>query len=471
MKRDKYTLTLAGRLEDMKARENYPLDDIGKGRLFAELFKDRHRYNATAGEWGFFDGLAWKADAHGLKAEKDAQVLADALLKYAADTKPEGQKDDYLAAAYKLTGTHERKKMLLDARSIYPIAEEQLDTNSDYFNCRNGVFDLKHMKLINHSPEQMISKISNVEYEPGANCPKWEKFLNEIMQGDQQKIGFLQRACGYALLGDPVEDCMFILYGATTRNGKSTFVNTIGGLFGDYAGNVQPETLAFRKKDSRTASGDIARLKGMRFVSTSEPPKNMMLDSQLLKQLTGRDKMTARRLRESEFEFVPAFAIFMNTNHLPDVRDDTVFSSGRLHVISFNRHFEAAEQDKSLPEKLKAEGSGIFNWMLSGLQSYRKNGLLVPESVRDETLKYQQGQDIIGQFLEDRFHRAPGCNVPVSKAYSLYTIWGADNGISTEASRAFKKELEKRHVLASSGTVKGKTVRNVLKGFAINRNE
>lgn len=456
------------RLKTINPREKYRITDKGFGQLFAEVFKESHRYNATAKAWFSFDGKCWAADLNDAGAMEDAKLLADALLKYAVDTGT-NEKDTYKDAVYGLQGRAKRVIMLKDASTINQISAEQLDTNSRFFNCQNGVYDLKLGRLVDHDPDLFLSKVSNVIYDPDADCPDWKQFLDEVLQGDQEKIAFLQRALGYTLLGDPTEETCFILYGKTSRNGKSTFTGTIYHLFGDYARNMQPETLAHRKKDSRQASGDIARLKGCRYLNAAETDPGMLLDSQLLKQLTGKDPITARNLNEREFEFTPVFVLFMNTNYLPAVRDDAIFNSDRINVVTFNRHFEAAERRKDLKALLQRPESisGIFNWILEGLDQYKKIGLAVPESVKAENVEYEQSQDKIGQFMDEAMHKQPGTNSPISKVYTHYQVWCSSNNYVPEGKQRFIDILKRKNVYAKSGTVDGKTVRNVIAGYAL----
>ncbi|MDE7323757.1 MAG: DNA primase [Lachnospiraceae bacterium] len=311
----------------------------------------------------------------------------------------------------------------------------------------------------------LLSKICNVEYNPAATCKHWEKFLDEVMQGDTEKIKYLQKIAGISLTGDTKEECMFILYGATTRNGKSTFVETIGHLLGDYGLTMRPETLAVKQNnDSRQANGDIARLKGVRFVNASEPPKRMIFDVALIKTLLGRDSITARHLHEREFEFVPVFKLLINTNYLPQILDDTVFSSGRINVISFDRHFEPQEQDKDLKNRLrdKQELSGILNWCIERLELYRKEGLKPPTAVEVSTSDYRQQSDKIGNFINEMLIKS-GRNSKAKDIYESYTKWCDDNGYGCENKGNFFAELKNKGLFSVTGTIDGKTVKNVKK--------
>ncbi|MDO4484254.1 MAG: phage/plasmid primase, P4 family [Clostridia bacterium] len=263
-----------------------------------------------------------------------------------------------------------------------------------------------------------------------------------------------------------------MFYGATTRNGKSTLLDTMEYLFGDYASHIQPETLAQQKdRNSRSASGDIARLDGVRLLHMSEPPKRMKFDVALLKTLLGRDKITARHLYEREFEFVPVFKLVVNTNYLPVVTDDTLFSSERVKVITFNRHFTPEEQDRELKGRLKSSEniSGIFNWLLDGLKVYQQAGkrILAPESVKQATAAYREQSDKIKQFMRDCLIPTQGACVSGKEVYEAFSFWCKDNGYGTENKTNFFDELRSKGILSDSGTVSGRTQRNVVKDYQI----
>lgn len=256
----------------------------------------------------------------------------------------------------------------------------------------------------------------------------------------------------------------------STRNGKSTLMDTVKYLFGDYGMNTQPETLAQKDRDSRSASGDIARLNGCRLLQMSEPPKRMKLDVAALKTLIGRDVITARRLYEHEFEFIPVFKLFINTNHLPVVMDNTLFSSGRVRVITFDRHFEPEEQDKGLKDRLKTDEnlSGILNWLLEGNQRYRNDSHAfdLPDAVTQATEDYRRSSDKIQNFIDDCLEPTSG-NCSAGEAYASYCTWCGENGFGTENKRSFFDELKNKGIFADSGTVSGRTVKNVIKGYVV----
>lgn len=456
---------LPKQLEKINACSNYEVNDKGNGQLFADVFKDKHRYNPSRKDFMLYDGKRWVDDTEGLAAKADAKSLSDALLVYGSST----GNGDYLKAVTALCNIRNRNNMLQDSKDVYYFCNEDLDVDDYLLNVKNGTLDLSkdEPNFMKHNPDMLLSKVCNVNYDPSAECKAWNKFLSEIMTGDKEKIKYLQKIAGLSLTGNTEQESCFILFGSTTRNGKTTFCETIIYLLGDYALTMKPESLAVKQNtDSRQANGDIARLAGCRFCNASEPPKRMLVDAALLKSLLGRDSITARHLHQREFSFIPKFKLVINTNYLPVIADDTVFSSGRINVISFDRHFEPEEQDKHLKERLRQdeELSGILNWCIEGLRLYRLEGLKPPKAVISATETYRSDSDKIGNFIKECLTKT-GKNSSVKSVYELYTNWCNDNGFGVENKGNFIAELKNKGIYGSSGTVRGKTVKNIVKGY------
>ena len=468
---------IVSKLIELDAYRKYSLDDKGFGALFAEVFKDTCRYNATAKEWYFYNGKVWTRDEGSMRTLNKAKELADGLLIYATTIEEEKQKQNYIDYVSKLGQLRFRETMVKDSRDIHFVTQSDFDKNLDLFNCQNGTLNLKTFDFTPHNSDDLLSKISNVIYEPFAKSEEWEKFINEVMQGDTDKTEYLQKILGYSLTADTNLETCFILYGATTRNGKSTLIETMLYMLGNTAGygmSMQPQTLAQKQnKDSRQASGDIARLDGCRFLNASEPPKRMIFDVGLLKNLLGRDSITARHLHEREFEFIPRFKLFINTNFLPLITDDTLFTSGRINVITFDRHFEPHEQDKNLKNKLiKAENlSGILNWCIEGLKLYYKDGAKPPQAVTTATDEYRTNSDKIGNFIAECLEQQANTNTKALDVYIKYKEWCSNNGFGVENKGNFFDELRGKNIFAPSGTINGVTVRNVIKDYVLIRDE
>lgn len=447
------------------------LTELQFSKLFGKLFSSRLRYNVTGKQWYCYDGKVWKEDAGGMYASEQVKLFSEALQLYGFRIEDNKKREEFLKYVSRYNKYNNREVLLKDARSEMYICQLDFDRTDKYFNCLNGVLDLDTFDFIKHDPKLLLSKISNVLYDPDIRSERFERFISEIMCGDMEKAIYLQKTLGYTLTADTSLEKCWIWYGETTRNGKGTLAETIAYMLGNtggYAFTISPETLAKRKnKDTRQASGDIARLNNCRFVNASEPPKSMLFDSALLKTLTGRDSITARYLYENEFEFIPKFKIFMNTNYLPLIYDDTLFSSERINVITFDRHFEPEEQDISLKSKLREARniSGIFNWCIEGLRLYRETGLDAPEAVRETVKAYREKSDKIRNCLLDCFEPDADSIIPARELYTIYSEWCTQNGLGVEGKNTFLEELRKKPFYKDSGTVNGKTVRRVVTGY------
>lgn len=455
----------------------YSMDDRGMSRLYSKIFQFRHRWNSTAREWFYYDETRWRIDPGGMEAAVAVKLFADVLILYAVEYGGQGEmgNNSFLRFVTRYGDLRARKTLLEDARAETYFTQEQLDANTDLYNMLNGTFELSTGTFRPHRAEDLLSKRSNVVYNPAARSPLFEKFMDDIMMSNQSKVDYLQRRAGLSLTTDVSSETCDIWYGPTSRNGKGTLGETLlymhGGADG-YGLSMPPEVLAQKKnKDSRTASGDIARLNGCRFLVASEPPRRMLLDSALLKTLLGRDTITARHLYQSEFQFIPSFKLVIGTNYLPLITDDSVFSSGRINVVEFPRHFEAHEQDRTLKDKLKSEEniSAIFNWCYQGLLRCRESGCEPPEAIKEATKAYRENSDKINMFFSECMERGENCGA--GTAYKAYANWCQSNGFGIDSKSSFFDSLKSKGLYAASGTVNGKTVRNVVYGYTVIEDE
>lgn len=447
-------------LEEMAphTKERYLQGEIGLGNVFADYFQPIARYVGDREIWYVYNGTRWQEDRGKLAVAELAKILADRLYNFALQIKDEDTRDRFVKRVLKLQVRKNRKTMLEDAKSVHPVKMSLFDQNKYLFNCANGTLDLTTMQFHPHDPGDYITKVSPVEYDPKAECKRWDRFIDEVMQGKQNVAKYLQKAIGYSLTGDSSLECLFIMYGPTTRNGKTTTIETILKVLGEYGRSAKPDMLAttFFRPQSSAASDDVARLAGARFIGISEMEQKLTINASLTKQLTGGGSITARFLYESSFEFQLQGKIFIDTNHLPNVTDQTLFESGRIKIIPFNRHFEDYEQDKTLkstlaePENL----SGILNWCIEGYKLFKKEGLEEPDDVKDATAQYMLDSDRIAQFTEawleeGKYEDGAPYQVPVKAAYRVYSNWCFDLNYHPENYKNFRAAMEKNFVIVT----------------------
>lgn len=333
--------------------------------------------------------------------------------------------------------------MLNEVMHHVPILPSQLDRYKAALNTPGGVIDLKSGALAPHDPKNYFTKITAVEYSENADCPRWTAFLDDIFGGDKDLIRYVQKAVGYSLTGATSEQCAFFLYG-TGRNGKSTFIDIIRDIFGDYAANIQPETIMARSNQSTAINSDIARLKGARLVTSVEPNEGVRINEGLLKQLTGDDTVTARKLYGDEFEFKPEFKLWMATNHKPVIRGTDTGIWRRIHMIPFTCVIPEGKVDRRLKYKLSAELTGIFRWAVEGCLLWQKEGLKMPRAVLEEVREYRREMDVISAFVEDKCTVGKGLSVKSSQLFAAYLNWAEQNNEYRMSSTKFGMELAKR---------------------------
>ena len=435
-------------LESMQPHTNprYGLGEIGIGYLFADFFVEIARFNRDRGIWYVYDGRIWRADNKDLAVSELAKRLADDLFRFALRISDEDTRKRFLQRVAKLQIRKNRRSMIEDAKSVYPISMSAFDNNKYLFNCENGTLDLSTTQFREHDPKDFITKISPVVYDAMAVCSRWEKFVGEVMEGKLDLIQYFQKAIGYSLSGDTSLECLFIMYGPKTRNGKTTALETLLKVMGEYGRSARPDMLASSKfgTSSNSPSEDVARLAGARFVGISEMEKKLVINASLTKQLTGNSSITARFLNENSFEFHIQAKIFIDTNHLPNVLDLTLFESGRMKIIPFNRHFKKEERDQGLKTTLSQPEalSGILNWCVEGYRRFKVEGLQEPEEVVIATGQYALASDRISQFVKNCLVRRKGSELLPKAIYNRYKDWCASSGYMPEGLSSFYERLK-----------------------------
>ena len=428
----------------------YALTDMGNAQRLVALHGSHLRYCYDWGAWLTWDGRRWQKDHVGA-VEYQAKQTVRTIYQEAGR-----EADDAAAKALVKHAFRSQNKARVDAlvslaqsEPDIPLRPEDLDTNPWAVNVRNGTLDLRTGRLRSHEPTDLITKLAPVPYEPGATCPLWEAFLDRIMAGNEALIGFLQRAVGYALTGSTRAQVMFILYGEGA-NGKSTFLETLQTLFGDYAQQSDAATFAVRQHDG--PRNDVARLMGARLVATIETEEGQRLSEVLVKQVTGGDTITARFLHQEFFEFKPQFKLFLATNHKPEIWGTDHAIWRRIRLIPFTVTIPPAEQDEALPDKLVAELPGILAWAVEGCRQWLEQGLEEPDAVRAATGAYRDEMDLLAGFLSACCVLETRAQVWARDLYRAYQAWCQENGERELAQRTFGRKLTERGVKKQRST-------------------
>jgi len=322
-----------------------------------------------------------------------------------------------------------------------PVLPEELDRNKWLLNVENRTIDLKTREVREHKKSDMITKQSPVIYDENANCPRWYHFLETILNSNEQLLEYLKRALGYSVTGSISEQCLFFLYG-TGANGKSTFLNVIQTILGDYALQTGFDTLIVKKNEG--IRNDIARLHKARLVCAVETSDTKRFNEPVVKQLTGGDRVAARFLHQEYFEFVPEFKLWLAANYKPAIfgQDHAIWR--RIRLIPFTVSIPSDQQDHHLTEKLLEEKSGILNWLIEGCYEWQEYGLSEPDEVKAATEDYKSEMDILGEFIESECIQGDGFRILHNELYDAYSGWCDQNNESPVKKHTFSKKMEGR---------------------------
>lgn len=419
--------------------KEFPATDLGNAERLAHRHGENVRFCHEWNKWLIWSGTHWQIDLSG-EIERKAKETIRSLYAEASKIIDDVQRKALVKHAQRSESVKSFQAMinLLKSETGIPVLSPELDSNPYILNCSNGTVELTTGKLSPHAQKDLITKIIPVPYDPEKKCPRWMNFLNEIMNGNQNLIEFLQRAIGYSLTGSTQEQCLFLLYGSGA-NGKSTFLETIGFMLGDYAQQTPTEMLLSR--DHSGVPNDIARLRGSRFVTASEVDEGRRMAESLVKQMTGGERLTARFMRGEFFEFVPEFKLWIGTNHKPVIRGTDNAIWRRIRLIPFEVTIPPEKRDKDLIEKLKGELPGILNWAVEGCLKWLSSGLNVPDEVRAATADYKGEMDVIAGFLSDCCRTDTKLCIPSQRLYKRYQDWCRDNGERELTQKAFSMRM------------------------------
>jgi putative DNA primase/helicase len=409
--------------------------DLGNAERFEWANHHTFRYVHAWSTWIRYDGARWVRDesGHAIRAVRD---LLRELAAAAASVPGDGEPEALLAFALRSENHARITATLALAAALLPVAAEEMDRDADLLSCANGTIDLRTGTLRAHDRADLIMRKTEVLFDPDAECPTWDAFLRTALKGSQDLIDFVQRAVGYSLTAHTTEQVLFLLHGQGA-NGKSTFLETLRAVLGDYGKQTDFDT--FRKKDASGPRNDLARLVGVRFVAAVEAEAGMPLAEALVKQLTGGDTITARFLHHEFFEFKPALKLWLAANHRPRIGGTDIAIWRRIHLIPFTAAIATAERDRRLPEKLRAELPGILAWAVRGCLAWRQAGLGTAPEVTRATAEYRGEMDVIGTFLAEETE--PGGEDPFANLYDAFKRWCKATGESLRSEKAFTNAL------------------------------
>lgn len=435
--------------------EDFDGSEAATAAVLVTLYHEQIRYVPSWKAWLVWDGRCWRRDTSdqilGLAIE--AVNLVDWARRLRVGCAPLVnekllQKMENSLQQWRIKFL--RRRTLLDVLALAQpgcaIEADTLDADPWLFNCANGTIDLRTGNLRPHDPQDLLTRISEIDYDPRAQCPRFENLLDWCACGDASLVAYLHRAFGYCLTGSVREQNIFVCHG-DGDNGKSTLLGAVMGVMGPHADRVEDSVVLQRRFES-VNSDEVAKLHGLRFALVSEPELGSQLAEARIKQLTGSGRIHAMRKYEHAFTFEPTHKLWMDTNHKPRVRGTDRGIRRRIHLIPFDNQVQDSQKDPDLGEKLSAEAVGILAWLVRGCLAYQQQGgLLPPARVNDATQAYLEENDTVGLFLDEActVTGQDSDAVPCDEAYRKFQQWSQSRGVAHPmAAQTFKAEFGKR---------------------------
>jgi P4 family phage/plasmid primase-like protien len=425
--------------------------EVGLAERFVVQHWESVLYCAGMKAWLVWNGRVWERDTAGVVRTK-ARLTARRVYAEISRIEDDATRRSLLGFAQKAESARRIRAMLELAESEVPISVADLDADMDLFNVRNGTIELSTGAFREHRPEDYLTKLADVDFVAGAGCPTWEAHLARIFGGDAEAIAGFQSMCGYSLLADNPAEVFFILYG-TGANGKSKTLEVLSAIWGDYAQNVDASRTLLARRHNDGPRTELAALVGARLVTTSEGAEGARLDEAVVKQLTGRDPITVRKLYQEEFTYRPGYTIWFATNHRPPVSTDPAMWR-RIWLVPFAVTIPPGDRDEAIAEKMLAERSGILNWCLAGLARYREAGRLAqPDVFAVATEEYRLDADVAARFVDEEcvVTGVPDDREVRSDLYAGFLSWAKDNGVAPVSAKKFAEHLRSRGVTPDPG--------------------
>lgn len=427
----------------------FEFTDVGNAKRLCLLHGKEIRHCAPYGQWLVFDGRRWARDDR-LDVEAFAKDVPGQILREV----PPGANDETLAPLRRWNQASQSRDrltaaiMLARSEAGIPVIPANLDRNRWLLNVQNGTINLRTGEFYGHRPSDLITKIAPVEYDPDARSLLWDRFLMEIMGDDARLVDYLHRAAGYAISGVIREHVFFFLYG-TGRNGKTTWLNTIQTILGDYATEIDSDILISQAMGAAQHPTGLTELEGRRFIVANEVEDGKRLAEALVKKLTGGNPIQARKMHKDFYTFLPSHHIFLAANHKPEIRGADPGIWRRVKLIPFTVSFDPEIQggrkpDLELEEKLVDEGPGILNWLISGCRAWQEKSLAEPPPIRSVMTEYRQEMDTLGWFLEDRCYQDENGREEISELYTHFKQWCDRTGVFPISIRRFSSQLGDR---------------------------
>lgn len=461
---------------------------VGDAKLYSRLHRGTVIYVKYWDRFLIWGGHHWIEDDFDMAAQRiedvcelylrlaeSKQAEADEETDKDIRSKLEGLASAVLRRVSQLRDTPGQDKLLQMLRRIRDplvVLPKQIDQQHYVKACPNGVIDLRTGELRPGRPEEYILNGIVTEYDPELlrkddPCPETNRFLLSSMDGDQELVDFIWRLLGYGLITERRDHIFTIMWGEHGRNGKDTLIKLVTHVLGQTLSGDVPVEMFLQMQQTRNSSApspDVLALRGMCVAWINEAEEGQRFALAKLKKLTGGGYITARGLQDKlQTTWLQTHLPIMTTNELPKAKADDAAFWARAILIKWPLSFvERPEQpyerpaDKDLNEKIGAEAKGVLARMVRGSMEYLRDGLKIPDKVREWTREQRASWDDVGLFISEWCVSEPyqanpdkyTMKVSATDLHEAFCVWYAryrDRRFSISAKK-FAEALNKKDI-------------------------
>ena len=402
------------------------LTDLGNGLRFVEAVKDRVCYVQAWGQWMVWNGKYWEVSDDIVIRKVAHAVVID---MYKAAVKDNVLDNELAKWALKSETAARITAMIGEAQPYLVVDVARFDAHPDYLNVGNGIVDLRSGAVIGHDRTWFFTKYIDIDFDPNADRTVIDAFMQTITAHDLDLSQYIKRAVGYSVTGRTDEHCLFFAYG-NGKNGKSTFMNMLSMVMGEYATTTSVEALLDVNAKGEGASPYMARLPGKRLAMAQEMPEGRRMNESLVKSITGGDRIATRGLYKDVFEFTPTHTLWVSGNHKPRIAgtDDGIWR--RLRILPFTTTIPEAQRrdSRAIEAEFYAHRTGILRWLIEGARMWYKMGLGSCRAVDVATSEYRGEEDAVARFITERCDMSPVKSVSKALLYAAWREWAEDEG-------------------------------------------
>ncbi len=423
----------------------FPCNDTGNAGRFLLFCSSFVVFDCSKQEWLYWNGKVWLSNA-----TFEIYGLAIAVMNKYYETAVAAEKSNELDKEVKrelvrhakISCNNEKIQSMLKT-ALYLNYVKEMKAKPYLLNVSNGVIDLRKKELYPHDPRYGCTHLCNVEYNPKVHSKRFKKFLHEIFSDDEDLIRYVQKMFGYAVTGEHCEEKLFFLYGSG-GNGKSKLIDAIRHTVGNLSASVPVTALTKTHSGTGQPTPELVPLIRKRMAFCSEIKGDDVLNDSTIKQLTGNESISVRKMRQEYIETDIEFKLFVDTNFMPYFKHYDYAIERRVVVIPFKKNFEEEERDQHLSEKLKSDKEYILKWLVNGAYRYYKKGLEEPEEVRLENQNFIKMSDSVGAFICDRIVQSPRDKIKSSELHKIYVQYCYEHSYDALGSKSFSQEMQKR---------------------------